>query len=158
MSPFDSAKDLIAPAGHRQRRSRVRDTFAESGNASTIDWQPSNSEAAITRSEYSVDGALALLTNWRRKTANGGDSSRCVGGNSCDGSFVPKGTIHKGKLIEYLKQFIMVLLLELLRARQQIAFLESEVERLKKAHGYAPAPYRALPPLSLGKGREQWRR
>jgi hypothetical protein len=102
-----------------------------------ITWAKTNNR--LTRSEYSVDGALALLAAWRRETVSGGDNSESGGETFCEHSFVPTEIVSKVKLIEYLKRFLMILLLELLRARRHIAFLESEIERLSGAP-YADAP------------------
>ena len=106
----------------------------------------------LTRSEYSVEGALALLALWQRKTPSGSGNAGPAGENSSGSSFVPKETIKKAKLIEYLKQFIMLLLLELLRARRRIAFLEFEIERLTKASD-APSPDQLVLPMSAGDAR-----
>ena len=95
-----------------------------------IEW--ANANNSLTRSDYSVDGALSLLATWRRETANG-DNSGAADENSPAGSYVANKTISKKKLVEQLelvKQFAMKLLLELIRARRRIAFLESEIERL----------------------------
>jgi hypothetical protein len=54
----------------------------------------------ISRSRYSVDGALALLAVWRRKTANGANPGP-AGENFGDKSFVTKGNVGKAKLIEW---------------------------------------------------------
>lgn len=96
-----------------------------------IEW--AKAHGRLTRSGYSVDGALALLADWQRDTASSDGTA--------DKIFSTKGnvsnrTVGKKRLIEQLeqlKQFAMKLLRKLLQAQRYIAFLESEIERLTGA-------------------------
>lgn len=102
------------------------------------------SENRLTRSELGVDRALALVAEWRRKTANGAGPA----GQDFENSFVTKEKISKAKLIEQLKKFAMKLLLALIGARRYIAFLESEIERLTGAvPAEPPCPDQLMLPL-----------
>jgi hypothetical protein len=98
-----------------------------------IEWAKASQR--LTRSEFSVDGALALLAAWRRQVVNS-DKSGPDTQTIYDDGFVVGDNTNKKELINYLrylKWFVLVLLFELLRARKRIAFLESEVERLSEA-------------------------
>ena len=100
----------------RQWRARVMTVGREWPDIlMAIEWGMANNR--LTRSEYSVDGTLALLKAWRREVVDGDDSASAGSGakNFSNDSFAPSGTI-KNKS-EYLKFFALVVLFELLKER-----------------------------------------
>ena len=118
----------------KQWRARLMKVDREWPNImAAIEWAKASQR--LTRSEFSVDGALALLAAWRREVVDG-DKSGLGTQTIYDDGFVVSENTNKKELINYLryfKWFVLVLLFELLRARKRIAFLESEVERLSEA-------------------------
>jgi hypothetical protein len=99
------------------------------------DW--AKSKKLVARSEFSVDGALRLLAQWQRATANKDNDTGQTGKKIASNSSVSKETVKRAKLTEALKQ-----------AEQRIAFLESEVVRLGgELHADAPFADQFLRPL-----------
>ncbi len=88
-----------------------------------IEWAEATGQ--MTRSEYSVDGAFALLAKWRYETAE-----------DEPGSPRPRGSDHRRPQHDAVKpvnllQFLLMALAALAHARARILLLEAEVERLK---------------------------
>jgi hypothetical protein len=117
----------------RQRRAQLMKLARKWPHILTaIEWAKAANR--LTRSDYSVDGALALLKAWQHRDD---PDAQCRPGHRraeakqtiCDDSSVSNGT-----------GFILFLLEQLAVARQRIAFLESEIERL------SGSPYADVPP------------
>jgi hypothetical protein len=77
----------------------------------------------MTRSEYSVDGALALIAARHRQETDGADDG------ASDNGAVPKSSRRAAKPIDLLR-LLLLTLTELARAHAHIRVLESEIERL----------------------------
>jgi hypothetical protein len=93
-----------------------------------IEWAKAKGE--ITRSEFSVDGALALVAKWRRDEcgyASAATSSSSAGRNRRSRS--PGGTDNSIDLLPLL----ILSLAALKQARAHILFLEAEIERLNRS-------------------------
>jgi hypothetical protein len=128
----------------KQWRARLMKVGKEWSHIMTaIQW--AKAENRITRPEYSVDGALALLKEWQREV--GGKSGPAKQNFSKIGC-VGNETFSDTMVFDYLKLLIGFLLSELARARQRIAFLESEFKRRGEApYTDAPCPDQLMLPL-----------
>jgi hypothetical protein len=106
-----------------------------------IEW--AKSENCLSRSEFSVDGALRLLTKWRRGLDNE-DVAAAASKIFSDDGFVSNEKIKKPDFIYYLKLFAFVLLWEIERQRKLIALLEAA--RRDDADARCPHQFKPLLP------------
>jgi hypothetical protein len=138
----------------RQRRAQLMKLarkFSETQTA--IEWAKANDR--LTRSAYSVDGALALLKAWQHRDDPDPQTRRHrlqadAGQNICSDSSVSKITEFVLFLLGQLalaRRHIALIESEMETARRRIAFLESEIDKSGSAHADVPGSDQFVLPL-----------